>query len=46
MQMIGEAADLDRQLQILNRTGWKQTRAMWKKVIRALGLDVQPLRQE
>ena len=47
-QMIGEAADLDKQLQILNRTVRWSSRGHWieadprrgKEVIRALGLEV------
>ena len=46
-QMIGEAADLDKQLQILNRTVRWSSRALWieadprhvKEVIKALGLE-------
>ena len=46
-QMIGEAADLDKQLQILNRTVRWSSRGLWieadprhvKEVIRALGLE-------
>ena len=46
-QMIGEAADLDKQLQILNRTVRWSSRGLWieadprhvKEVIKALGLE-------
>ena len=46
-QMIGEAADLDKQLQILNRMVRWSSRGLWieadwrhvKEVIRALGLE-------
>ena len=46
-QMIGEAADLDRQLQVLNRTVRWSSKGLWieadprhvKEVIRALGLE-------
>ena len=45
--MIGEAADLDKQLQILNRTVRWSSRGLWieadprhvKEVIKALGLE-------
>ena len=56
-QIIGEAADLDKLLQILNRTVRWSSRGLWieadprhvKEVIRAFGLEgasPQPLRQE
>ena len=46
-QMIGEAADLDKQLQILNRTVRWSSRGLWieadprhvEEVVRALGLE-------